>query len=360
MEEILMKTTMEKILNICSSIFELQPPDEDDNGGNSMNKGLEFTIAFSKLQEVNRTSKKWPLAVACLNGIAIGKSWASWLNTTCLLYGVSTSTSMFDIEIETDVFAYLCSELTLMSRREDRYSLSKRQYSRFDREPSPKRSRKDGKPETERQPTDSVMDKDHLDWDQKVPLEASLAKDPKVETGAVSKESEYKTDGYHVGIKRSTYQTKVPESRSYFQYVDRGNAGQVGRSFSRRASAERGWWGDAKVQLNDRIKNKTVESDAQLKDLNTKDNRKCSHTGQCDGYFRIEADPKLPARKRPSFRDQKFPADPKKTCKAAADPVMPNPEDHAMESEKREERGLTPRHFGRRERPFLEEREIRG
>lgn len=34
---------------------------------------------------------QWPLAVACLYGIAAGKS---WLNTTCLLYGVSTSTSM--------------------------------------------------------------------------------------------------------------------------------------------------------------------------------------------------------------------------------------------------------------------------
>ncbi|KAL2454213.1 cyclin-related [Abeliophyllum distichum] len=169
-----------------------------------------------------------------------------------------------------------------MSRREDRYSHSKRRYSRFDREPSPKRSRRDGKPETERQPTDSVMDKDHLDWDQKdrlrlkdaLPLEASLVKDPKLETGAASKESEYKTDGHYEGIKFSTYQTKVPESRSYFQYVDCGNAGQVERSFSRRASAERGWWGDAKEQLNDRIKNKTVESDAQLKDLNTKDNKK--------------------------------------------------------------------------------------
>ncbi|KAL2524647.1 Transmembrane protein 97 [Abeliophyllum distichum] len=50
---------------------------------------------------------QWPLAVACLYGIAAGKS---WLNTTCLLYGVSTSTSMVAI----------LSELTLSKRASDR------------------------------------------------------------------------------------------------------------------------------------------------------------------------------------------------------------------------------------------------
>ncbi|KZV17706.1 hypothetical protein F511_01515 [Dorcoceras hygrometricum] len=34
---------------------------------------------------------QWPLAIACLYGIAAGRS---WLNTTCLIYGVSVFTSM--------------------------------------------------------------------------------------------------------------------------------------------------------------------------------------------------------------------------------------------------------------------------
>ncbi|CAI9786272.1 unnamed protein product [Fraxinus pennsylvanica] len=253
-----------------------------------------------------------------------------------------------------------------MSSREDRYSHSKRQYSRFDRDPRPKRSGCDVKPETVRQPSGSVMGKDYLDRDRKdclwlknaSPLEVSLGKgDSKVETGAVSKQSKKKTGGHCEGTKHSSNQTKLPHSQSYFQHVGRGNAGQVERSFGRRASAERGWWGDAKEQLNDRIKNKKGESDAQLKDLNTKDNRKCSHTGQHDGYYKIEADPKVPALKSPAVSKQKFLADPKKTRKAAANPVILNPEDHAMESEKREERGLTFRHFGTREKAFVEKRE---
>ncbi|CAA3024525.1 Hypothetical predicted protein [Olea europaea subsp. europaea] len=201
-----------------------------------------------------------------------------------------------------------------MSGREDRYSHSKRQYSRFDRNPSPKRSRRDGKLETVRQPAGSVIGKDYLDRDHKdclqlknaSPLEALLGKeDSKVVTGVVSKESRNKTDRYCEGTKHSSNRTKLPHSRSFFQHYGCGNAGQFGRSFSRRASTERGWWGDAKEQLNDGIKNKNVESDAQLEDLNTKDNGKGNHTGQHDGYYRIEADPKVPGLKRPSFKRAK-------------------------------------------------------
>ncbi|KAL3635486.1 hypothetical protein CASFOL_020033 [Castilleja foliolosa] len=49
---------------------------------------------------------QWPLAVASVYGIAAGKS---WLNTTCLLYGASTLTSMVAI----------LSELSLSNRASD-------------------------------------------------------------------------------------------------------------------------------------------------------------------------------------------------------------------------------------------------
>ncbi|KAI3457321.1 hypothetical protein Pfo_013984 [Paulownia fortunei] len=49
---------------------------------------------------------QWPLAVACVYGIAAGKSWFS---TTCLMYGVSTLTSMVAI----------LAELTLSNRASD-------------------------------------------------------------------------------------------------------------------------------------------------------------------------------------------------------------------------------------------------
>ncbi|KAL2513486.1 cyclin-related [Forsythia ovata] len=249
-----------------------------------------------------------------------------------------------------------------MSRREDRNFDSKRHRSRFDREPSPKRSRRDGKPATERLPTDPDLDKDHLDRDQKhrrrlqdaLPLEAPSAQESKVETQAVSKESENKTNGHHEGTKHSSDPTKVPRSQSYFQHDDRRSAGQVGRSFSHRTDTERGWRKDPKEQHSDRMEKKLVVSDAQQKDENAKhygdDNREWRH----DGYFEMEADPKPPVRKRPSFREQKLPLDPEKTDKAIA-----NPQDLPVDNERRGEREHVSRNYDRPERSFVGEREAK-
>lgn len=91
--------------------------------------------------------------------------------------------------------------------------------------PSPKRSRRDGKPETERPPAVSNLDsRDHSDRDQKhrrrlqdaLPLEAPTAQVSKQEAGAVRKESD-RANVNHEGTKHSPHQTEVPRSRSYFQ-----------------------------------------------------------------------------------------------------------------------------------------------
>lgn len=96
-----------------------------------------------------------------------------------------------------------------MSRREERSSESKRHRSRFDRDPSPKKSRRDGKPETERQPTEPDLDKDRPDRDHR---HHRRLQDPlPLESGNMSKESENGADGLRVDP------TKVPQSRSYFQ-----------------------------------------------------------------------------------------------------------------------------------------------
>lgn len=124
------------------------------------------------------------------------------------------------------------------------------------------------------------------------------------------------------------------------------------------SSQERGWWRDPTEQQNDSTINKTVSSDTQQKGEKSKDNREGNHVWRHDGYFEMEANVKPPVRKRPSFREQKIPADPEKTNKAAADPVMPNPQDHAVDSRRRNERGHNSRYSDKSERPFAGGREL--
>ncbi|EYU39066.1 hypothetical protein MIMGU_mgv1a012397mg [Erythranthe guttata] len=179
-----------------------------------------------------------------------------------------------------------------MSRREDRSSESKRRRSGFDRESSPKKSR-GGKPET-----GPEKDRSERDFKQHRTL------DSKVESGTVSKDS--------------------LSTKKYSQHDDRGSVGQNGRSFSRRTDNERGWWRDSKQEQNDRAINDREE---------------------------IKANPKPLMRKRPSFREQKTPADAEKA-------TNPN-QDHPAESgRRRNERVYSSRHSDKPERSFAGEREL--
>ncbi|KAL7082586.1 hypothetical protein ACP275_14G108800 [Erythranthe tilingii] len=196
-----------------------------------------------------------------------------------------------------------------MSRREDRSSESKRRRSGFDREPSPKKSR-DGKPET-------GPEKDRSDRDFK----QHRTLDPKVESAIVSKDS--------------------LSTKKYSQHDDRGSVGQNGRSFSRRTDNERGWWRDSKQEQNDRAINETVSKEPQQKAERAKDNNR----------EEIEANPKPPMRKRPSFREQKTPTDAEK----AANPNQ----DHPAESgRRRNERVYSSRYSDKHERSFAGGREL--
>ncbi|KAK6143619.1 hypothetical protein DH2020_023967 [Rehmannia glutinosa] len=216
------------------------------------------------------------------------------------------------------------------------------------KEYSPKRSRRGGKPETERPQAELQLDKGRLDRDHKHHREVLLSRDSKVESGIMSNESENRADGHQRGTKHSSDPTKVPQSRSYFQHDDRGSVGQIGRSFSRRTDNERGWWRDPKEHQNDKAIHKTVSSDTQQKDEKPKDNREDNR-----------ANPKPPVRKRPSFREQKIPDNPEKTNKATADSVMPNPQNHAVGSSRRDKRGGASRRYDKSERQFAGERDLK-
>ncbi|KAI6678179.1 hypothetical protein NL676_038975 [Syzygium grande] len=201
-----------------------------------------------------------------------------------------------------------------MSRREGREPDSRRRRSRFDREPSPKRSRMDGKPEAERVPGNTDPgERDGKHGRQLLgtsSLEALSRFDSKAGTLAEGKDSEKKAFGTNSdGRKHSSDLTEVPRSRSYFQHDERGSARQGGRSSGHRAPTERGWWKDSKDQGTGRATNKTATMDVKQREENPRKGDDRS-TWRHDGYFEMEANQAPPAaRKRPAFREQKIPAD---------------------------------------------------
>ncbi|KAK9988634.1 hypothetical protein SO802_028873 [Lithocarpus litseifolius] len=251
-----------------------------------------------------------------------------------------------------------------MSRRERevRDSDSKRhQRSRFDREPSPKKSRRDGKPETERLPNNANLDVgEQTDRDQKhhrrlqdaIPLEAPLAPDSKRENEAVSKEADKKPEKHREGSKRSSDPTEVPWSRSYFQHDERGNAMQAGRSIGRRATSG---WRDSKDQRDERAANKTT-SNAQERDekLQAKQD---DHSVWRHDRFVEKDDPPPPAKKRPSFQEKKITVNSEHADKSESETVKSGHVDHYVEgSERREERSRNPRYMDRPEKPLAGDR----
>ncbi|XP_042493427.1 uncharacterized protein LOC122073012 isoform X2 [Macadamia integrifolia] len=213
-----------------------------------------------------------------------------------------------------------------MSRREGRDCEAKRLHSKREREPSPKRTRRDGKPLPERTPNNHNLDLvDHSNSDQKhrrrlkdaLPLEAPPTK---VGTDIADKEMDLKTNGLQYGAKHLPDPTEVPRSRSFFQVLfqfmenvplhdERGSAGQSGRRFGRRAAAERGWWSDPKDQSDDRMNDKLEPNGMHQKDGRTQAHVDKNSVWRHDGFFELEAEPPAPSKKRPAFREKKMPPD---------------------------------------------------
>ncbi|XP_021822216.1 putative uncharacterized protein DDB_G0281733 isoform X1 [Prunus avium] len=249
-----------------------------------------------------------------------------------------------------------------MSRRDSRDSDSRRHRSRFDREPSPKRSRRDAKDEKERVTSKSNSESaKQSDQDQKhqprlqdtLPLESPLATDSRVENGASRKDSDKKPSGHLEGTKLSSDPTDVPRSRSYFQQHDeRGNARQVDRSSRRGSAAERGSWRDSKDRHDDRTVSKTTTNDSRPRNEKPKGDE--NRTRRHNGFFEMEANPP-PERKRPAFREKKIPLESENDDKTTAETAKSNLPD-AEGSRKREERGNNPRHLDRSEKQFAGER----
>ncbi|XP_028767717.1 nuclear speckle splicing regulatory protein 1 isoform X1 [Neltuma alba] len=243
-----------------------------------------------------------------------------------------------------------------MSRREGRDSA--RRSSRFDREPSPKRFRRDGLQERERSRVTSGADVDNVDHHGKdhkrrrlhdvVPHEASLAHDSKKESEAEKKDSDKKPNEHNEGSKRLSDPTDLPRSRSYVQHDERGSARQVGR----RATGEHGWWKDSRDHHNERAEKAHGRSrDQRHEKLGAKPDDNTLH--RKDGPSERKDDPLPTTKKRPAFREKKVPADLGDANPAATEAVKSSQTCYSPErNERRDDRSSNLRHFDRTEKQY--------
>ncbi|EPS73786.1 hypothetical protein M569_00973, partial [Genlisea aurea] len=183
------------------------------------------------------------------------------------------------------------------SHREARVSRSMRPRPRLEREPSPKRYRREGERGYDRLQSRSQLDRNGDEFFRKQSrLQESFSRDtplephPKSETAVIIKEPENRDEGLSDHRKHPSDPTKVPRSRSYFQHDDRGVVGESGRSINHRP------WRYPKDQPSNRAESYSHQTD----DL----------VWRHDGYIEMEANPKPIINKRPSFREQKIQPEP--------------------------------------------------
>ncbi|KAF4382324.1 hypothetical protein G4B88_011276 [Cannabis sativa] len=270
-----------------------------------------------------------------------------------------------------------------MSRWEDRHSDSKRHRSRFDRDPSPKRSKRDGKPEPERLPSSNSLDiKNNTEQDQKhrpslqdgSPPKSLVPTDSKPEKGALSSDTDRKPNGKHEGTKLSAVPTDGPRPRSYFKvpspqicansigivvqpcalkwfhHDERGNAARVGRSSGRNTTSERGWWRDSRDQHNERTENKKSTNETRKRDDGAKGDEKANW--RHDRFSEVEADAPH-SRKRPSFREKKIQADFEQVDGAAPETAKLRYLNQPAKESRKEEQGHNTRYFDRNEKALV-------
>ncbi|CAM8981267.1 unnamed protein product [Rhodiola kirilowii] len=215
-----------------------------------------------------------------------------------------------------------------------RESDSKRHTSsKYDREPSPKRSRRDGRHDGEKGHSNIDRDDRHgRDYDQKhrrrvedtLPLERPSSK---VEDVVVRKESDKKIDelkdsdvkvdgskesakrenGSQVEKKHSSEPAELPRSRSHFQHDDRGYTRTSDRSSNQRAASDRGWGKDSRDRHGDREASRFRNYGTHSRDDKVMDRGNGDRAWRHDGFFELEANRPQPAsRKRPAFSEQKM------------------------------------------------------
>ncbi|KAJ4894054.1 cyclin-related [Raphanus sativus] len=170
-----------------------------------------------------------------------------------------------------------------MSRRESRDSEPKRDRSRFDRESSPKRSRRDAQPEAEGVLL-SKKDFDVSTETDKKPRQSLRDPAPlEPDSQGLTKDDDKKT------TKRAPHLSEGPRSRPYHQHDDRRTTGRG----DRRPTPERGSWRGSRDQSNRR-----AGDDRRDQDKSTWRHDKFREGDDTKGAL---------SRKRPAFREKKIP-----------------------------------------------------
>ncbi|XP_058769585.1 uncharacterized protein LOC131643389 [Vicia villosa] len=212
-----------------------------------------------------------------------------------------------------------------MSHRD---SDSKRRHSKFDREPSPKRHRRDRERVTS---NDGGVDREQ----RNLPLSNRSSKH---ET----------TDGSHKRLdpidhsEPSKYSSQPSRSRSYYQ---------VGRSAGQREA-------DGKVYAQSKENNQRVETNQSREQRDEKSLAKVDDKfHRRDTYPERKDDPTPSLRKRPAFREKKIPVDSGEVNPAGTVTVKSSHTDHPSErNERKEDRGSNPNHLDRSEKLIVDDR----
>ncbi|CAN6885265.1 unnamed protein product [Brassica oleracea] len=184
------------------------------------------------------------------------------------------------------IFLYVGAIGNMSSRRESRDSDSKRDRSRFDRESSPKRSRRDGKPEEE-----GVRSKKGLDvsteTDKKPRQSLRDAAPLEPDAQGLRKDFEKK---HSETTKQAPHLSEELPSRPYHQHDDRRTNGRD----DRRQTSERGSWRGSRDQSNRR-----AGDDRRDQDKSTWRHDRFHESDDTKGGAL--------SRKRPAFREKKIP-----------------------------------------------------
>ncbi|XP_057422985.1 uncharacterized protein LOC130716942 isoform X1 [Lotus japonicus] len=251
-----------------------------------------------------------------------------------------------------------------MSHRD---SDSKLRHSKFDREPSPKRYRRDGKQDRERdrdrdrerergsergRDRDRVTtnggggaggDQNPIDRDQRNLPPPPHSKQESVGAG------DKKSNDHQEPPKHSA---QPPRSRSYYQHAERGNTEQVGRSAGRREAGGKAFAqskeNSERVETSQSREQRDEKSQAKLDD----------NLHRRDGSPERKDDPPSNTRKRPAFREKKIQGDSGDANPAVStERVKASHTDHPPErNERKEERSGNPRHLERHEKQIAGDR----
>ncbi|XP_020210280.1 DEAD-box ATP-dependent RNA helicase 42 isoform X2 [Cajanus cajan] len=216
-----------------------------------------------------------------------------------------------------------------MSHRD---SDSKRRHSKFDREPSPKRYRRDGKQERERDR--NRVTSDRVDQSQRnPPLPHHHSRRESLD--AAPKKSN--SNGHHDPPKHFS---QPPRSRSYYQ---------VGRSNGQREAGEKSKENNERVEPGQSRELREEKSQVKLDDNLQKRN----------GFSERKDDPPPTLRKRRAFREKKIPVDSTNANPPALVAVKSSQTDHLPErNERKEERSSNPHHLDRPEKQITEDRAL--